>query len=387
MKAIRVILIDRTRARAARLAEALESLGDVAWEWIGNTDDAVDHLASSPADAVLADWDVVGGADGVRDVGFRPGTPLIVVSSRITQEEVVACLKAGAADCVRRTNRTRVRAALAEAIELAEFEKDGPVDEARYRELIRDLARAERARADFVGNLSHELRTPLNVIIGYSDMLLDEAFGSVAPEPGQAIGKIRRQARELLDLVNTTLELSRVEAGRIPLEVEPVDVSALIGEIEDETSVLIDGKDVRVERHVPDDLSKPTTDPVKLRVILKNLVTNAMKFTDHGLVRISGRDRDGGIELAVTDTGPGIPIDQRHAIFEAFQQGDTARGRRGAGLGLHIVTRLLAVLDGTITLESEVGKGSEFRVWIPLARSQVDPHHRAIASSRPRTAP
>lgn len=387
MKSLRVILIDRTRARAARLAEALESLGEVAWDWIGNTDEAIDHLASAPADAILADWETVGGVDGVRDVGFRPGTPLIVVGDKISQEEVVACLKAGAADCVRRTNRTRVRAALTEAIELAEFEKDGPVDEARYRELIRDLARAERVRADFVGNLSHELRTPLNVIIGYSDMLLEDAFGSVAAEPGQAIGKIRRQARELLDLVNTTLELSRIEAGRIPLEVEPVDVSALIGEIEDETSILIDGKDVRVERDVPDDISKPTTDPVKLRVILKNLVTNAMKFTDEGMVRISGRDCDGGIEIAVTDTGPGIPIEQRQSIFEAFQQGDTARGRRGAGLGLHIVKRLLAVLDGTITLDSEVGKGSEFRIWIPLVRGQVDHSRRPTASSRPRSAP
>ncbi len=375
MKTIRVMVIAQTRARAVRLADSLAPLGEVDWDWTANPGEAGSRLANAALDAIIADWEVLSGVEGVRKVGFRPGTPLIVTTGKIAQEEIVACLKAGAADCVRRTNLTRVRAAVGEALENADFEKDGPVQDARYRELMQDLARSEKTRAEFVSNLSHELRTPLNVIIGYSDMLLDDAFGALAADPGQAIGKIRRQARELLDLVNTTLELSRVEAGRIPLEVEPVDVAALVSEIEEETAVLIDGKDVLLVRDLPEKITQPNTDPIKLRVIVKNLVTNAMKFTERGSVRISGRDINDGIELAVSDTGPGIPLDQRQSIFEAFQQGDSARGQRGAGLGLHIVSRLLAVLGGTIALESEVGVGSEFRIWIPLVREQSTRGH------------
>ena len=374
MTPISLFVVDRTQDRAARLIEALEPLGEVDWGWTANPLEAGKRAADRSLDAVLADWDVLGGIEGVRRMGFGLGTPLVVTTETIAQEDVVACLKAGAYDCVSRTNPARVRAAVAEALESAEFEaeleKTGPVDDGRYRELLEDLARADKARADFVGNLSHELRTPLNVIIGYTDMLLDDAFGALEQGPGQAVGKISRQARELLDLVNTTLELSRIEAGRIPLEVEPVDIAELLSEIEEETAVLIDGKDVRVTRDLGGEISRPRTDPIKLRVVLKNLVTNAMKFTQHGTVRISGRDVADGVEVAVVDTGPGIPTEQRESIFDAFQQGDTARGQRGAGLGLHIVRRLLDVLGGSISLESEEGVGSEFRIWIPFERGE-----------------
>ncbi len=350
------------------MVEKLAPLGTIQWEWTADAGDIPARLAATPADAILADWDILGGVEGVRSIGSHPGTPLLVVSRKMALEDVVACLKAGAADCLRRGNQVRLRAALAEALEDAELERQGIFDAGRYRQRLQDLARTERSRAEFVGHLSHELRTPLNVIIGYSDMLLDRAFGEVGEEPSGAIGKIKRQARELLDLVDTTLELSRIEAGRIPLEVESVDVAAVVADIEEETRVLIDGKRIELRHDFPHGILRPQTDPIKFRVVIKNLVTNALKFTERGSVHISGRTLGDGVEVAVVDTGPGVPAHQIHSIFEPFSQGDSARGQRGAGLGLHIVQRLLAILGGRITVDSVEGVGSTFRVWIPLER-------------------
>jgi len=378
---IAILIVDRSQSRAAKLAAALEPLGKLDWRWTDDPADAV-SLLEDRADAVFADWDVIGGVDGVRAIGFRPGTPLIVISDGIAQHDVVACLRAGASDCVDRNHLARIRAALTEALEQHDCDAHGAIDLARYHELMRDLSRADKTRAEFVGNLSHELRTPLNVIIGYSDLLMDDAFGQLHVEQTKTIGRICKQARELLDLVNTTLELSRVEAGRIPLAVEPVDVAELVAEIAEETGVLAERKNIDVVRQVDASLTTPHTDPVKLKVVVKNLVTNALKFTERGTVRILGTDRNDGIELTVTDTGPGIPPHQVKTIFEAFQQGDTAVGQRGAGLGLHIVQRLLAILGGSISLETEVGVGSSFRVWIPNYRPEAEERHTAESNGK-----
>jgi len=368
----RILIVERNQARAARLAQVLAPRSPLTWDWTANVGDVAERVVAAPVDAIVADWDVVGGVDGVRAIAFHPGTPLIVTTGRLTHEDLVACLKAGAADCVRRANPARLRAAVAEVLEQAQLEADGMFDTGRYRQQIHDLARAERSRAEFVGNLSHELRTPLNVIIGYSEMLLDRAFGELVGPQQVPIDKINRQARELLDLVDTTLELSRIEAGRIPLQVEPVDVGALVAEIEEETRLLINGKQIAMGRDFPPGILLPRTDAIKLKVVLKNLVTNALKFTERGSVHVTGRNLGEGVEVSVTDTGPGVPPHQLRTIFDAFAQGDSARGQRGAGLGLHIVQRLLAILSGKVSLETELGVGSTFRVWIPIERPQAD---------------
>jgi PAS domain S-box-containing protein len=233
--------------------------------------------------------------------------------------------------------------------------------------LVEELERANRTKSDFVATMSHELRTPLNVIIGYNELLLEGAFGPLTAEQADTTGRINRNARELLDLINATLDLSRLERGRLTLDVREIDPQDLIAAIDAETSDLRQNPDVRFVWDHADKLPRIWTDPVKLKVVLKNLVNNALKFTSRGSVAFGVRPSHGGLEFTVADTGIGIAAEVRAAIFEPFRQADASIMGRfgGVGLGLYIVRQLVALLGGTIALDSEVGRGSTFRIWVP----------------------
>jgi signal transduction histidine kinase len=244
--------------------------------------------------------------------------------------------------------------------------------------LVEELDDANRVKSDFVANMSHELRTPLNVIIGYNDLLLEQAFGPLGAEQMDIIERTGRRARELLDLVNLTLDLSRVEAGDVPLLQREVIVANLLRDLELETRLMRVHPEVEVAWDVPPDLPPLHTDPSKLRVVVRNVVTNALKFTDSGSVHIAVGVLDGGIAITVADTGIGVPADMLEAIFEPFRQVDPTPGRAGGvGLGLHLVRRMLDMLGGRVEVESEVGKGSTFRIWMPLRRGPNEVLHEA----------
>lgn len=234
--------------------------------------------------------------------------------------------------------------------------------------LVEELDRANQVKSEFVATMSHELRTPLNVIIGYSDLLLDGGFGPLTAEQRETLARVALNARELLELINDTLDLSRLEAGRMPLEVEDVRLTELFAVLDAETREVQQKPGVRFDWMVAPDLPTLHTDPVKLKVVLKNLIVNAVKFTEAGSVTIAARACDGGVEVSIADTGIGIPQASLPIIFQAFQQLDNSatRAHRGVGLGLYIVSRLLDLLGGRIDVESVVGSGSTFRVWLPL---------------------
>ncbi len=233
--------------------------------------------------------------------------------------------------------------------------------------LVEELDGANRLKSEFVATMSHELRSPLNIIIGYHELLLDGAFGALNDRQRDPLRRADRSARELLDLISATLDLSRLEARRIAVDVSDVEVADLVDEVGREYSSVLDRPALSVRWFAGHGLPILRTDRVKLKMVLKNLVGNAVKFTDHGEVALSAVARDVGVEFTVIDTGVGIPLDAQLMIFEPFRQLEVTRTRLrgGAGLGLYIVKRLLDALGGTITLESEVGKGSVFRVWLP----------------------
>jgi PAS domain S-box-containing protein len=233
--------------------------------------------------------------------------------------------------------------------------------------LFEDLDRANRFRSEFVATMSHELRTPMSVILGYQELLLDGAFGPLTPAQIDTLRRANRSAAELLGLVNATLDLSRLETRQVPLAVEDLSVARLLDDVAAEIAVPQEKTALRVLWQRPADELTIRTDPLKARMVLKNLVGNAIKFTPSGQVTVAALARDGGVELAVSDTGIGIAPEAQEYIFEAFRQvdGSITRGYGGAGLGLHIVRRLLDALGGRISVESALGQGATFRVWLP----------------------
>lgn len=234
-------------------------------------------------------------------------------------------------------------------------------------QLVDELERANKLKSDFVATMSHELRTPLNVILGYNDLLLDGAFGELPEEQRDAQRRIERSAWELLDLINATLDVSRIESGHLPVVVCRVRLQDLADDINRETREMQARPGLSLTWDIPADLPPLQSDPVKLKVILKNLVTNALKFTDEGEVAVHAKLENGRVHLVVDDTGIGIPPDSLETVFEPFRQLDASMTRRhgGVGLGLYITRRLCELMGGTVSVRSEVGKGSSFRVELP----------------------
>ncbi|MBI4514574.1 MAG: GAF domain-containing protein [Deltaproteobacteria bacterium] len=237
-----------------------------------------------------------------------------------------------------------------------------------HARVVEELEHANRLKSEFVATMSHELRTPLNIITGYNGLLLEGALGNLNAEQRDAAQRVQRNAGELLNLIGATLDLSRLEAGRVVLQSCEVNLPALLGEIDADTRELREKPDIECVWDVSADLPRLHTDAMKLKTVLKNLIANALKFTERGRVTITARAAQNGVEFLVGDTGAGIAPEILPIIFDAFRQGDSSMTRKhgGVGLGLHIVRRLLELLGGTVSVASVVGRGTTFRVWLPL---------------------
>jgi len=236
--------------------------------------------------------------------------------------------------------------------------------------LVNELEQANRLKEDFLATFSHELRTPLNIILGYHELLLDGAFGNVTEEQADVLQRVDLNARTLASLVTTTLDLSRLEMNRLPLEVREIALPQLIEEIQNELNNWRDEKpQLQFEWRVAPELPMLRTDPLKLKIVLKNLLSNAVKFTEQGSIVVDVHPRQDGVEIEVIDTGIGVAPDILPVIFDAFRQGENSITRRygGVGLGLYLVRRFLDLLGGKISVESAVGRGSTFRISLPLA--------------------
>jgi signal transduction histidine kinase len=234
----------------------------------------------------------------------------------------------------------------------------------------RQLAEASQNKSQFLSSVSHELRTPLNAIIGLTEMMVTNAARFGTEKAQEPLQRVNRAGTHLLGLINQVLDLSKIEAGKLELNPQTVELPPLIDEVEGTARQLAQQNNNRLVVEASDDLDTLTVDPMRLRQILLNLLSNACKFTKEGEVGLRGRRVSNGghwIELSVSDTGIGMTPEQQAKLFEEFTQADATTAQRfgGTGLGLAITQKLARMMGGDVTVTSELSKGSVFTVRLP----------------------
>src|SRR5262249_47742708 len=234
----------------------------------------------------------------------------------------------------------------------------------------RQLAEASQNKSQFVSSMSHELRTPLNAILGLTEMMVKNAARFGTEKAQEPLQRVNRAGTHLLGLINQVLDLSKIEAGKLELNPQTVQLAPLIDEVIGTAKQLAQQNKNRLAVDAQDNLGALTVDPMRLRQILLNLLSNACKFTKAGEVRLSARNVSNGsnfVEFAVSDTGIGMTAEQKAKLFEEFSQADAATAQRfgGTGLGLAITRKLARMMGGDVTVTSEPGKGSVFTVRLP----------------------
>ena len=243
--------------------------------------------------------------------------------------------------------------------------------QARTRDLARSVEELEIAsqhKSQFVANMSHELRTPLAAVLGYAELLQEGIYGALPEKSLPILTRIRSNGQHLLGLINTVLDISKIEAGQFKLNLGEYALGSIVETVMVATESLAATKKLAFNMDVAKGLPYGLGDEQRLTQVLLNLVGNAIKFTDAGEVRITAGAANGHFELSVSDTGPGIPPEEREHIFEKFRQVDSSntRAKGGTGLGLAIAREIIEMHGGRIWVESTLGQGSTFRMQLPV---------------------
>ena len=257
--------------------------------------------------------------------------------------------------------------------------------------LSTELIRVNKMKSEFLANVSHELRTPLNAIVGFVDLLREGVYGELTPKQAAPVERIEASASHLRHLVDQILDLAKMAAGRLEIHSEPIDLRPFILDVASEIEPLVTERKLYLSLALSSGLPRVRTDTTHLRQIVLNLLGNAVKYTNTGTISVRARVVPGTdpvvpglikpsqdsaattvrpwIAIQVTDTGIGISKNDQTRVFEEFEQINAgSRGdsmSRGTGLGLPISRRLARLLGGDVTVESELGKGSTFTVWLP----------------------
>jgi PAS domain S-box-containing protein len=301
--------------------------------------------------------------------------PVEAISGKIVSEhgEVTAIVTI-LHDRTEAVERARLYEELKKASDLLEQKvRDATAELVRQNELLQrqalELEAASSAKSQFLANMSHEFRTPLNAILGYTSMLLQGISGTLSPALDRQLRRVDSNAKHLLTIINDILDIARIEAGKMPLNVTRFAVADLVKEVLAEVDPLIAKSKLTVKTEIGRQLPTLKTDRPKVKQILMNLISNALKFTPSGSVTVSAQPhrRGGEVWISVADTGIGISARDQEAVFQDFRQVDNSPTRQygGTGLGLAICRRLATVLGGDIELVSQLGKGSTFTLILP----------------------
>lgn len=392
---LKVLVVDDDEVDRMAVRRALTKAGiQMELSEVGDGESAITALCDSFYDCVFLDY-CLPDQDGLsllQNIHLKDiKVPIVVLTGQGDEQIAVELMKAGAIDYLSKSRlspellaqvlrnairvyRAEMQVALAnqqlwESNELL-VRKNHELERQRQQIEIQNikLVEASRMKSQFLATISHELRTPMNAIIGFSQLLLRPKCGELTHRQKDMVERILNNGKHLLMLLNEVLDFSKLEAGRLDLKPEIFDLSKIITTTVEEMRSLAEEKNLAVVVNI--DLPNPTVfnDPTRVRQILTNLLSNAIKFTEAGRIGVELKELpDHQIYLAVSDTGIGIsPTDLQH-IFEAFRQVEQSSTRRypGTGLGLPIIKALLQMMGGTITVESQLGKGSVFQIQLP----------------------
>jgi signal transduction histidine kinase len=272
-------------------------------------------------------------------------------------------------------NRCTVKPYTAQQIELAVTFADQAViaiENARLFDEIQDKSRqlreASQHKSQFLASMSHELRTPLNAILGYTELIMDGLYGAPSEKMKPVLKRIETNGKHLLGLINAVLDLSKIEAGQLLIDVAEYSLKDVVEMVCTALEQLAADKKVALKTDIAAGLPCGHGDERRLTQVLLNLVGNAIKFTDSGEVIINANANNGSFDLSVRDTGPGISVADQAKLFQEFQQLENSptRNKGGTGLGLAISKRIIEMHGGKIWIESEVGRGSTFLVTFPI---------------------
>ena len=300
--------------------------------------------------------------DIIAEAGFRA----LLVVPLLRADHVVGAL------VVRRREPGEFAAATVELLQTFAAQSVAAIVNARLfgeiEEKGRELAIASQHKSQFLANMSHELRTPLNAILGYTELILDDIYGAAPARMREVLERVQANGKHLLGLINDVLDLSKIEAGQLVLQLGPYSVRDMLQGVYVAVEPLAANKKIDLTLDLAKELPTATGDERRLAQVVLNLVGNAIKFTDEGEVRIAARAGNGSVLVQITDTGPGIAEGDQLKIFEEFQQADNSatRAKGGTGLGLAISRRIVALHGGRLWVESEVGKGATFSVSLPV---------------------
>jgi GAF domain-containing protein len=306
--------------------------------------------------------------DPLRDLVVRAGFRALLALPLMREDKIVGAL------VVRRKSPGEFPSALIDLLRTFATQSVLAIQNARlFREIAeksRQLEAASRHKSEFLANMSHELRTPLNAIIGFSEVLLERMFGEVNEKQNEYLQDILSSGRHLLSLINEILDLSKVEAGRMELELSAFDLPQTLENALTLVRERATKHGIALDLKVDERLGPFVGDERKIRQVLLNLLSNAVKFTpEGGRVTLAAAPADGAVQIAVTDSGIGIAPEDQAAIFEEFRQVGTATAQKseGTGLGLTLAKKFVELHGGTIWVESELGKGATFTFTLPLS--------------------
>jgi signal transduction histidine kinase len=243
--------------------------------------------------------------------------------------------------------------------------------QARTSELaktVEDLEIASQHKSQFVANMSHELRTPLAAILGYAELMQEGFYEPQGPKSLDALTRIRSNGKHLLGLINTVLDIAKIESGQFTLNMAEYSIESVVETVRSATEALAQNKKLPFTAEVAKPLPIGLGDEQRLTQVLLNLMGNAIKFTDTGEVRVTAKEANGHFAVSVTDTGPGIPEEHQARIFDQFHQVDSSntKAKGGTGLGLAIAKQIVEMHGGRIWVESTFGMGSTFQMELPI---------------------